>query len=186
MRRFLRFVSFAGAVLFCAYAMLATVAMRQMHIEHLIICSEDNGAYRLPHKLCEFYLTHFRINEEGVEELEGGQGISFLFGIEDKAQRARLLDQFIAAGADVNKPDHTTSISHEPLVLYPIHVAVLYNDAELLRYLIAKGAKLDVKGAGSELTPLELLKKMEHSILNDGLTEIREVLEQALANTPPP
>ena len=63
-------VGFAGiALLGGAFVGLVVYSLTAMPITELVICSADTGSIRLPSGLCEYYMKHYRGNDEDMQEL---------------------------------------------------------------------------------------------------------------------
>jgi len=91
-------------------------------------------------EVADVYLTNFRIDENGVEELQTNSGAIFLIAIPDVGKRDKLLVAFANAGLDLNEESHLDNDGHTPL-----NIAIMNNDVELVALLIELGAKVTIK-----------------------------------------
>jgi len=125
-------ISLAAAISVCMMSLII-YAMETFSIEELIICSTSSEATFIPQDVCEFYLTHYRADEDDIHDLTQGAGLSFVAATENHKKRYRLLDYFLAKGLDVNSISQNDGLT-------PLHSAILLNDVELVQYYLSKGA----------------------------------------------
>jgi len=129
--------------------------MKTMNIEVLILCSSNQGGIRIPSKLCNYYMVNFRIDEDDIKELSEGAGLEFILNGQNPI-KYQIAETFISRGLDVNGVNNYSSRD-----LTPLHAAVLYNDAEVIRFLISQGANVHRRSKGYYgMTPLELAEKL--------------------------
>ncbi|MBO9515361.1 MAG: ankyrin repeat domain-containing protein [Variovorax sp.] len=82
-----------------------------------------------------------------VLELNQHAGASIVLGMDDEAEREKLLSHLIAAGVDINAQDERTSLT-------ALHIAAAAGSPSGVALLLAHGARADLKSAGG-LTPLD-------------------------------
>lgn len=152
-------VGFAGiALLGGAFVGLVVYSLTAMPITELVICSADTGSIRLPSGLCEYYMKHYRGNDEDMQELAIG-GLDVILNVESK-KKYDIAEHFIAKGLDVNGVNHY--YFREPHDHTPLHASVLYNDAERAKFLIDHGADLNIKSKSlNDMTALEFAQALQ-------------------------
>ena len=132
--------------------------MSTMPMPHLILCSVGEGGIRIPSGLCEYYMKHYRGNDEDMKELAFG-GLDVILNVESK-KKYDIAEFFIAKGLDVNGVNHY--YFREPHDHTPLHASVLYNDAERAKFLIEHGADLNIKSkSANDMTALELAQALQ-------------------------
>ncbi len=130
---------------------LAIYAMRSYNIEHIVICATDDKTTYIPSSVCESFLLNFRLNEEDVKYFESRSGLSFLFEIQNKNMKYKLIKYFISKGVSVNK---ASAIDGYP----PLHAAIINNDNNLVTFLLNNGADIHQKDTSHNLAPNEFVE----------------------------
>lgn len=166
---------FFGGVssVFLAIASLMLYAMTQMDMVHLMLCSTNQGGSRIPSSLCKYYLTNYRINEEGIKELSDGGGLDVVLNVEKNATEYELAKIFLANGLDVNGINHYGSSGSTPL-----QAAVAYNDVPRVKFLIEQGADLHITGSEG-MTALALAIRLHKETTFQNRNEIIRLLSEA-------
>lgn len=130
--------------------------MSQGDIEDIIIDATNDETSYIPADIYEYYLFNYRGSKDDIEFLDSGAGLSFLFGIDDRSERYQYLEYFISKGASLDKP---SSIDGYP----PLHAAIINNDAELVAFLLSKGASPDQRDKQHNLTAKEFANYLGHA-----------------------
>lgn len=133
----------------------STYALSTRSIENLIICASKNS-------VCEYYLTHFRIDENDIDELQNRGGLSFLIAIQNKSLRDQLIPLFVKKGLSVNKGNHIDGIGAPP-----VEIAVVNNDVKLTALLFSLGAEYKT------LDPTRTLSNLNESLIIENINEDR-------------
>lgn len=114
-----------------------------------------------------------------IAELLLAHGAQFEYGPQDEqpiavATDRRIIDLLLRAGADINKPSGFTAST-------PLHRCASKADAGAVRYLIAKGARVNsVNNAG--VTPLHIACRTPSLLLQeDGVERAKETLRVLIA-----
>jgi len=165
------FKIFSAVILLFVAGLAGLIAydMSKMDAETIILCSLDEGGIRIPSKLCEYYLLNYRDHKKDVNELASGAGLSFILTA-DNEEKYKIADSFIAYGLGVDGINHYGKYN-----LTPLHSAVLSNDVEMVKFLLIKGASLDIKPPSINMTPLEFaesLQKKEPSVDRSQIIQI--------------
>lgn len=138
-------------------------------IENLLVCSTSQSTRTWAKKICRYYLFHYRGTKDDIAELEKGPGLSFV--LDDGREYADFL---IQKGINVNKVSPTTGIT-------PLFQAVVENDPKLVKYLLVKGADVNIKGYDKLLpramTPLELVDYLKLKNPNIDRSAVKTILE---------
>lgn len=153
---FIAIIVFAGFIVY---------VLQSRDLQTLYICATSGAP--VPSKVCEYYFFHFRGSKEDIAELENGVGLAMVF--QDKAvsdtydwnKQKAYMDFLISKGIHINKINPINGES-------PLHAAVIFNDVELAKYLLAHGADPALKSTSIERlpdygdkTPLETAKLMQ-------------------------
>ncbi|MGH8084952.1 MAG: ankyrin repeat domain-containing protein [Lysobacter sp.] len=136
------------------YMVVAGYALTRQGIEPLLLCADKGGlAIPMPQHICRQYLFAFRGTPDDIETLEQGIGASFIVqGESSKEDRSEVLAFLVERGLDPNHID-----MHG---LTPLHAAVLANDVEEARILLAHGARVDIQDRAHGLTALEFSRQL--------------------------
>lgn len=130
---------FKGLVVISLLAIsIPTYFLMSRSTEELIVYSTSPESSFMS-EMADIYLTNFRIDDDGVEELQKNTGAIFLIAIPDVAKRDKLLAAFVNAGLDLNEESHLDNNGHTPL-----NIAIINNDVELVALLIELGAKVTI------------------------------------------
>ena len=152
---------------------LMLYAMSEMEIEHLILCSSNEGGIRIPSSLCEYYMLNHRMNEDDMKQLSDGAGLEFILnGV--NPSKYKMAEIFIAKGLDVNGVNHYSDKD-----ITPLHALVLGNDAEGIKFLIEQGADVDRRSTGYGMTALELARRLHEEQGRENRTAIINMLSAA-------
>lgn len=160
-----------------AWSGLTMYFMATDDLEGLMICATSDTACRIPISVVEYYTLHYRGTKEDIANLEEGAGLSFVFG--DSEMQSKFLNFLIEKGANVNKVSPLDGAT-------PLHGAVLFNDPELVKFLLERGADPTVrkeKGASSfaefdNLTPLELARTISRNKPEIDRSKVIQILEE--------
>ncbi|MBI3561656.1 MAG: ankyrin repeat domain-containing protein [Gammaproteobacteria bacterium] len=163
-------------------------ALTTFNLETLMIYSTHGDACRIPHceSVVEYYTLHFRGTKQDIADLEQGAGLSFVFG--DSETRSKFLNFLIEKGINVNKISPIDGAT-------PLHGAVLFNDPELVKFLLDHGADPNMrkeKNVNSlpeydNLTPLELVDVMSRNKPEIDRSKVKQILvAHAKLETPTP
>jgi len=146
--------------IFLIYVGLMLYVMTDLEMEHLILCSENQGGIRIPSSLCKYYLVNYRMNEEDIKELSEGAGLDYILGIEGRTStKYELAKRFLAKGLDVDGVSHYTAAPPNDIKITPLQGAALTNELQSVKFLIEQGANLQIRGELG-MTALEYAKKI--------------------------
>ncbi|QUM86315.1 ankyrin repeat domain-containing protein [Moritella sp. 28] len=127
-------------------------------------------------EVADVYLTNFRIDENGVEELQTNSGAIFLIAIPDVGKRDKLLVAFANAGLDLNEESHLDNDGHTPL-----NIAIMNNDVELVALLIELGAKVTIKKSPQLINGIDYLSTAVKVNADIDMTAMKKLInKQAL------
>lgn len=165
----------AGSILaaICTtYAAFMTYNLKTMDIETLIQCAGNDAGITIPSGICKHYLTNHRLAKKDIQDLTQGAGLDFILNSssEDKYQIAEL---FIDSGLSVNSINHYSDGGFTPL-----HAAVIYNDAERVKYLLSKGAGTQIIDSRFKLTPKELATHLQDTDKSNDRKKLIQVFAQ--------
>ncbi len=164
---------FFGGVggIFLAIVGLMFYVMTQMEIEHLILCSTNEGGTRIPSSLCYNYMLNYRINEQDVKALSEGAGLDYILHAKPP-KRYEIAEAFIARGLDVNGVSHYSGMT-------PLQATAQGGEVKNVKFLLKQGADLRLTG-NKGMTALALARKMHvaDSKLRDR-AEIIQILSDA-------
>lgn len=149
---------------------LILYVMSQMGIEHLISCSLNERGTRIPNSLCKYYLVNYRATTNDINRLKNGAGLDYIIN-GDNQKKYDIAKFFISKGLSVDSINHYSKKEVTPLV-----AAVLYNDVELVRFLIIQGANIQIKSNGYRMTALELAKELHRNVGKEDRSEIIKIL----------
>ncbi|MBL1277863.1 MAG: hypothetical protein COB30_017420 [Ectothiorhodospiraceae bacterium] len=166
--------------IFLIYVGLMLHVMTDMEIEHLILCSENQGGIRIPSSLCKYYLVNYRMNEKDIKELSEGVGLNYILYVEGKnSTEYELAKLFLAKGLDVDGVDHYTAAPPNDKKFTPLQSTVVMNDVPRIKFLIEHGADLQIRGDVG-MTALEYAKKIHKAgSERQDRTEIIQILSDA-------
>lgn len=138
------------------FGMLGLVfyTLNDMDIEQLIMCSANEGGFRLPGELCEFYMLQYRMTDADITSLQNGAGLDYILN-SDSPKKYSVATAFIKHGLDVNGINNYGNND-----ITPLHGAVLLNDVDRATFLLSQGADKTLKSEGYGMTPLELAKHL--------------------------
>lgn len=185
--RYLR-AGFASAILLAGtYFGLMAHAIVTMSISDLIMCSADQGGFRIPAKFCEHYMKNFRGNAADMQELAIG-GLDPILNLDDSKKKYEIAAFFIAKGLNVNGVNHYSY--QGPRDVTPLHASVRYNDPERAKFLLEHGADLSIRSKSlNNMTALELAKALQERQPDVDRRELIRLLSNAQApivqSTPP-
>jgi hypothetical protein len=151
-----------------ALVLFGWVALKSLTTEHLSICASSPGAYRIPSGICRFYFEHFT-GAKDARELEQGVGLAFSFGVEDKIAREAILDRLLEIGVNVNGISQIDGLT-------PINAAILLNDRDLVRKLLAHGANPEIRDKSRGMDAHQFLQLLQAQNPNIDRTGIAQML----------
>lgn len=130
---------YVAIVLLVAVLLFTHFSLSRMDAQRLVACAATNDASRIPSPVCMFYLEHFTGSED-AEQLEAGPGLAYAFGIDEPHTRRAVMERLLEIGVDINAPSGIDGLT-------PINAAILLNDAELIGFLLARGANVQAADA---------------------------------------
>ncbi len=167
-------ILFGGVVLaLLGTFLLMLYAMLQMNIQHLILCSSNESDTRIPSSLCNYYMLNYRITEIDIKDLSEGAGLEYILNLESP-EKYEMAEIFISRGLNVNGINHFNDKD-----VTPLQAAVFYNDLERVKFLIKKGANINIRSEGYGMTALELAKKLHKDIGKEDRSEIIKIISSA-------
>lgn len=168
------FVAGVSLVLALAIGGLLALALTSMKISDLIICSSDDGAFRIPRAICYGYLKLFRMDPEDIRELQDGAGLSFVLGGDDP-MKYELAALFLDEGLDIEGVNHYGMAGSEHLT--PLQAAVMMNNTDDVAFLLSHGANAQLLNRDG-LTLLELARLQQKKIPGYDYSAVIELLEK--------
>jgi len=164
---------FFGGVggIFLTIAGLMFYVMTQMKIEHLILCSTNEGGTRIPSSFCYNYMFSYRINEQTAKALSEGAGLDYILHAAPP-KRYEIAEAFLAHGLDVNGISHYSGMT-------PLQATAQSGEVQNVKFLLKQGTDLRLTG-DKGMTALALARKMHiaGNKLRDR-TEIIQILSDA-------
>jgi len=147
--------------LFALTSGLAIYNFKSMEISYITTCAMDKGGF------CKIALTTLRGNQKDISDLEANGGLNFIFAgydgatllhpVNTKEYNKRLFqiaDFYLSNGININ---HISPIDQ----LTPLHGAVLFNQIEVLKYLLDHDAKKNIIPPKIRKNPLELALQLQ-------------------------
>jgi hypothetical protein len=163
MRNLVLFLTLSVAI----FAGVMMYLLSMLSLSQLIICSTEGDAFAMPAGACQVYLQ-LATDAEDAAELSASGGLSYAFEIEDKKIRYDVLNRLTTLGIDVNSISSVDGLT-------PLNAAILLNDAELVGYLLNKGADPDRADSANNLDAhqyLQFLIRNDRSMDRDEVAEI--------------
>ncbi|MDH3327452.1 MAG: ankyrin repeat domain-containing protein [Gammaproteobacteria bacterium] len=140
---------------------------KTMDIAHLTICAMDRGG------VCKSAMGLLRGDEQDVKNIQANGGLYFIFAgydgatsleavnkVEYNKRLFEISDYYLSKGVNIN---HLSPIDQ----LTPLHSAVLFNQVEVVKYLLKNGADKTIISPKLNKTPLELAIKLQGNGEND-------------------
>lgn len=176
-KRYLKAALAGVALISGTYLGLMVYAMAEMPMSDLVRCSAGARGIRIPGGLCDYYMKHYRGDEEDMQELAIG-GLDPILNIES-SKKYDIAAFLIAKGLNINGVNHY-SPTPQSRDITPLHASVLYNDVERAKFLIDKGADLNIKSKTAyNTTPLELAKELQAKKPGEDRSEIVRLLSES-------
>lgn len=164
---------FKGFVLISLLAIsIPTYFLMSRSTEELIVYSTPLESSFMS-EIADVYLTNFRIDDDGVEELQTNSGAIFLIAIPDIGKRDKLLAAFVNAGLDLNEESHLDNNGHTPL-----NIAIINNDVELVALLIELGAKVTIKKSPHLTNGIDYLTTAVKANTDVDMTAMKNLIEK--------
>lgn len=149
---------------------LILYSMSEMDIEHLVMCSLNEGGTRIPSSLCEYYMVNYRITDNDLDVLEKGPGLDFILN-GNNPHKYDIAKIFISKGLSVNSVNHLLSSD-----ISPLYSAVLFNDVKKAEFLVNNGADIHFVSKDYGMTVLELAKNLHENSREGDRSEIVQIL----------
>jgi len=146
-------------LLFWAVFGAAVYALRTADVEYIIIGAIHNS-FRIKRidKACEYSLYYLRDTKQDVETMKQGSGLGYILSpYGDKNAQHRVAEFFIVNGLDVNRASQMKAYKDSIIDngFTPLHLSVMDNNINNVRFLLKHGAKTDIKSKLYDMTPLE-------------------------------
>ncbi len=124
--------------------------VKEMNSETIILCASNDGGILIPSKVCEYYIYNYRDIKKDIEELSSGGGLAFILNGKNNKIKYKLAEFYILNGLNINGVNNFGNYN-----ITPIHGAVLFNDVEMVEFLLKHGANVKIKPESINMTPLE-------------------------------
>jgi len=159
-KKLLASISFGAVII---YGAMTWSFLSKAAVTDLIVCSLDDGVVFIPKSVCSTYLLNYRDTEEDIKALTANGGMQFIlagYQREEQTQLSRksdpqylnrmlnITDAYLANGLDVNQISPSSGLTS-------LHAEILANNPVLVKYLLGKGADLNVKDNRFQLNAVE-------------------------------
>ncbi|MGP9825257.1 ankyrin repeat domain-containing protein [Ectopseudomonas khazarica] len=150
----------------------------KLSIEDLILCTAGDG-FHIPHSACKFYLYNLT-DEDDARSLSEGPGLSFAFATETpeaKPDRYRVMARLIEIGVDINEPSKIDGLT-------PLNAAILENDPELVKFLLANGANINKTDRTFNFNAKQFIEHLQTRDSKTNRDEVRQIIFSARPPSP--